>query len=469
MSLSQAQIAVVRLEGVRLANWTEVTLIGGIVFAVLAFGGTEPASFALAQIVFAATAMVLLAYPRSANLHFSMGMLTAPLLLLSLIALQLCPLPASWMRGTSTVAVGDHSHFRTLAIEPFATRVHFLIVVTCVIAFFLGYVVSQETGGKRRLTKAIVITGLGEALYGLVQYLTGWQRIFGYEKKYDLQEATGTYINRNHYAGFLEMVLPLAFALAFYELWKLHKKSGTGIRKSRQFVAMPGVHKVVVWFAIAVVISAGLFYSRSRMGIASAFLSTTLVFVLAWGKRLYGRTGLIMCGVFVGLSISLIGWLGAESVVERFQNVAQEYPTTDHNRLSIWRDTFHLIGQHPWIGTGLGTFPLAYTAVQTTFLDGFVNHAHNDYLELASDIGIPAAVALAGCFLWLFIRTVRTSRSPDTHFERFLSLGCAGSLLAILLHSLADFNFYIPANALVFASILGISMSAQPRRSSKAI
>jgi O-antigen ligase len=205
------------------------------------------------------------------------------------------------------------------------------------------------------------------------------------------------------------------------------------------------------------------------MGIASAFLSTILVFGLAWRKRLYGRAGLLVCGGFLALSISVIGWLGAESVVERFQSVSQEYPQSDHNRLSIWRDTFKLIGQHPFLGSGLGTFPIAYTAVQTTFLDGFVNHAHNDYLELASDLGIPAALGLAGCFVWLFVRAVRSSRCAGNYFDRFLALGCAGSILAILLHSLADFNLYIPGNALVFASILGLSMSVQPRRASRAI
>ena len=100
---------------------------------------------------------------------------------------------------------------------------------------------------------------------------------------------------------------------------------------------------------------------------------------------------------------------------------------------------------------------MAFTAVQSTFLGKFVNHAHNDYLEIASDVGIPAAILLFGSIVLLLRRVAKTVSLAEGRFEKAVALGCLGSIVAILLHSLTDFNLYIPANALVFSVILGLA------------
>ena len=99
--------------------------------------------------------------------------------------------------------------FSVLSIAPHNTRAQLIVLVCCVIAYFFSRQLGQERGSRRRLVAWLLILGTFEAVYGLVQYLSGWQRIFVYAKKYNLEEATGTYINRNHFAGFLEMVIPL--------------------------------------------------------------------------------------------------------------------------------------------------------------------------------------------------------------------------------------------------------------------
>jgi putative inorganic carbon (HCO3(-)) transporter len=451
----QAQVELTRIEGVGLTTWAEVSLLTAIAIAVLAFGGTEPTSFAVVEILLAGVAIIFLAKRLYAHFPFSMGMVMAPAVLVGLVLIQLCPLPVAWARRIAAGQVwNDHIQFRTLTIEPFATRAHLLVLLTCIIGFFLAYIASQGSHRKRHFIVGLVVIGLFEAFYGLVQYLTGWQHIFGYVKKYDLEEATGTYINRNHYAGLLEMVFPFALSLAFYEFWKLHTKRRAGDST---------LHRIAFWLSIAVVLFAALVYSRSRMGIAAASMSTLVMLVLAWTSRFYGRAALISCTAFLILSAGIVAWIGAASVVERFHDTAQEYAAADHTRISIWRDTLKLIRRNPWLGTGFGTFPIAYTAVQTSFLGEFVNHAHNDYLELASDLGIPAAAELTATLVWLLVHAVRAFRSASRNMDKFFALGCVGGMVAILLHSLVDFNLYIPANALVFASLLGLTMSLKTR------
>jgi O-antigen ligase len=435
-----------RLDGSIVARFAEVALIFGVALAVLAFGGTEPVSFALVQIILLATAALLVAkMPQSLVGSLSAWGFVVPAVLAAVVLTQLIPLPA---------------HL-PLSMEPYATRTHFLILLTCFIVFYLAQIVSENRKRKERLIVSLLALGTVEAFYGLVQYLSGWQHIFFFVKKYDLEEATGTYINRNHFAGMLEMILPFSVALLFYEYEKFRGRGSSAPANIRDVLTRQSLQRLLLCLFVAVVLFAALFFSRSRMGIAAACASLILIFGLAGISRFHGKMGLALSAAFVALSIGLAFWIGPGPIVERFAGVGQELTAHDQSRLAIWRHALPLVRQNAVLGTGLGTFPIAYTAVQTTFLSQFVNHAHNDYLELASDLGLPAALVLFGGIFWILARAVRTFLRARGSFERSVALGCAGSIAAILLHSMADFNLYIPANALLFALVLGIAASTR--------
>jgi O-antigen ligase len=190
-----------------------------------------------------------------------------------------------------------------------------------------------------------------------------------------------------------------------------------------------------------------------------------VIFGLLLIFRRQRKSGIVLFAIFIALSVGLAIWIGPGPIVGRFENVGQEYELRDQSRLSIWRDAMGLIERHPLFGTGLGTFPVAYTSVQTAFLGQFVNHAHNDYVELASDLGLPAALVLFASFFFVLARAARTFRNSMRNLDRAIALGCVGSLVAILLHSLTDFNLYMPANALIFSVVLGLGISTQGRNS----
>jgi O-antigen ligase len=278
-------------------------------------------------------------------------------------------------------------------------------------------------------------------------------------KKYNLEEATGTYINRNHFAGFLEMVIPFGVALVLYENGKLPRKVMLGRNVNAGIKRVLGggrLSRIGLWLLAATVMVAGLLFSLSRMGIIAAVASLGAMAVFSGFQRkagLWFAAGITACGII------LVLWMGAGPAIGRFGTISEEYTSADESRWSLWKDTARLIGGHPLLGSGLGTFPVAFTRVQSTFLGKFVNHAHNDYLELATDLGIPAAVLFFGSTGALLVRVARKAASSEVSFERAMALGCLGSIAAILLHSLTDFNLYIPANALVFSLILGLAAS----------
>ncbi len=416
-----------------------------LALAVLAFGGTERVSYAIVEVVLFAAAILLLSYSGFSSLPASRLLLAVPSGFLVLVLFQLVSLPRA----------GHPS----LSIAPGETLAHFLVLLTCLTAFVLTLALGGQRGPRRRIVYGLLAIGGFEALYGLVQYLTGWQHIFSYVRIYRQDAASGTYINENHFAGLLEMILPLCLALSLCQLELLGEPDKFGAAGVRRLLGRAELSRSLFWLAAAIVILLALIFSYSRMGILAAICSLLWIFGAAASLRLPRRTSVALAVLFVLAGGWLVMWVGPGPVIKRFGALGQEAALNGESRLAIWRGSAALIRRHPWLGTGLGTFPIAYTSVQTAFLGNFVNHAHNDYLELASDLGIPSALVLFASILYVPVRTLRRLREIHRPFDRAIALGATGAIVALLLHSFADFNLYIPANAMTFCVILGLALS----------
>jgi len=436
----------------------EAGLSIAIWIAVLAFGGTSPPFFFVSQVIILGLGGLLLSASLRAPLAANHFPLLAPLSLIALVLLQILPIPAFpglRVESLRNALAGPTGY--TFSVAPYQTVSHLLLLVTYLTAFYLVLLVCEHRDAKKRLVYGLIALGGFEAFYGLVQYLTGWQQIFAYVKKYYLEDATGTYINRNHFAGLLEMVLPFTVALGLHLAGKLRRAAQRSEAKARSLLSAPELLPLVCLLFLAVVIFTALIFSRSRMGILSALASLMAVLALAGSSSLSKRTrGMVAALIFLGI-IGIVAWVGSDPVVMRFEILGQEYTQTGQNRISIWRDTLKLIHQHPMLGTGLGTFSVAYTSVKTAFLNHLVDHAHCDYLEVVSELGVPGGILVFGSIFWILVRAVRRYRKAEDRFDTAVCLGCIGSIIAILVHSLADFNLYIPANALVFTVTLALA------------
>ncbi len=273
----------------------------------------------------------------------------------------------------------------------------------------------------------------------------------------NIEMATGTYINYSHFAGLIEMILPFALAGAFYQVSILAVRDPENLDQPGTFRGREELPKLAMCILLTALFLVALVFSESRTGLIAAFLSALSMIVLmvkSGGKR---ASTLLLLVAFLAPALSLIFWIGPEPVIARFEKLVGQNVSVHENRVAIWRDTLHLIGTHPWAGTGLETFAVVYPSVQSAFPGQFVDHAHNDYLEFASECGIPATLILFGAIFYVTALSVRSYRRRNSHLQRAIALGCFGSLIAILLHSLTDFNLHIPANALVFAVVLGVS------------
>jgi O-antigen ligase len=149
-------------------------------------------------------------------------------------------------------------------------------------------------------------------------------------------------------------------------------------------------------------------------------------------------------------------YLPTDPLVARYGALAGESISADM-RVQIWRDTTRLIKDYPLFGCGLGSYGSCFLRYKTVAPMGTVDYAHNDYLQVLSELGVfgfVAGLALVARVLLLTIRGARYASSAD---NRFMAIASAGAITAILLHSFVDFNMYVPANGLEFAWILGVA------------
>jgi O-antigen ligase len=434
--------------GLYLAIWT----------AVLAFGGASPPFFFPTQFIILGLGVVVLSASLRTPDDYNHFPILIPFSLIALVLLQIVPIPVlPGLRSAAPRSALGWRHSNTLSIAPYQTVSALLLLITYVMTFYLVLWTCERREAKKRLVYALLALGAFEAFYGLIQYLTGWQQIFLYVKKYYVQDATGTYINRNHFAGFLEMALPFAITMGLRRAGKLRQAIQRSATKARSLLSSPELLPLVGLLFVAVTIFAGLVFSRSRMGILSSLVSIGMVLALAGSSSPSKRTRAVVAALFFLGVMGIVVWVGTDPVINRFETLGQEYSQAGQNRISIWRDTLKLVRQHPVLGTGLGTFAVAYTSVQTVFLTQLVDHAHCDYLELASELGLPGGMLLFGSIFWILASAVRRYRKSEDSFDSAIRLGCIGSIAAILLHSLADFNLYIPANAVVLTVTLALA------------
>jgi O-antigen ligase len=191
------------------------------------------------------------------------------------------------------------------------------------------------------------------------------------------------------------------------------------------------------------------------MGILATVFTIVAVALLAQ-LRVRRKVWVLGILLFVGCVLGYGLWIGLGPVLARFEILGEPGYLQIEGRIGIWKDTLRLIRDFPLLGSGLGTFELLYRGYQTAVVSSNVDHAHNDYLEFASDTGVIGAALLFLPILYLLARMVISFLDDPRSYRRAVTLGCIGSTTAILLHSVTDFNLQIPANALVFAVVLGI-------------
>lgn len=304
------------------------------------------------------------------------------------------------------------------------------------LAFAAAFLLIQllPSSSITRLMTALVFLGAFESLYGLFQVGTGKEKVLWQAKQEHLGFVTGTYFNRNHLAGLLELCLGVHLGILL------------GAVKERNLKAVLG------WASLWVITLIGFFQTGSRMGIASFTLSFLILSIgILKNSWRMDRLFLLFPVLFLGMAF----FFGHHTLSLRWEDLTDNFQNWDGGRILVWKDALEILRDHPWWGTGLGSFEWIFPFYQSEKLLLGWNHAHNGYLELALEMGIPGFLVCMASFIYLGAILFR--RFILDTFSYPLLWGGLISIFSFALHGLTDFNFSVPANVLIFILIMGMS------------
>jgi len=374
----------------------------------------------------------------------------AVLLFVPYVACQLLPLPMFLLRVLSPTRahlagalanVMQPVTFAPLSIASSLTVANLLRVAAYTLVFLLarGLAGRLSTRPWTPVVPILILAAL-EAVLGIVQSAAG------------ADFAHGTYMNKKHYAGLLEMALPLAV------MWGIGRLFGRGSGSFSS--ALPAIQFSAL-LSVAVLIFIAILYSLSRMGFSAALFSLFVMAGVALGTRLPRLHTYVAVAVLAVLFVVSFVLLPPEALIAEFAKIVPTENFGGDGRFTIWRDTVHLIRAYPLFGCGFGTFDVAFLKYQTGVVDLDFAFAHNDFLQLVAELGVVGFLIPTAIILMVLLRALRAAESRGNAQVRYLGIACIGTFSALLLHSLVDFNLYIPANALVLTWIAGIA-SALP-------
>ena len=343
----------------------------------------------------------------------------------------------------------------TVSVDPFQTK-HMLLKTSFMIMFcWLIFIYCNTAQRIKKLIYAIICAGVFQALYASYLNLSPdvISPIFGYKHT---DRAIGTFTYSNFLANFLALCLCLGIGVLVSELKRNNGKGKNTLKQTlRAWAEILLSSKIVLRISLIIIIVA-LILTRSRMGNSAFFIALMVVSFLAlfvYNNKPKAFKLLIVSFFIIDLII-----IGAIFDVEKVKQRISETSIASETRDEVVRDSIPLILDKPLLGSGGGTFYTAFPAYQSEPYSGYYDNAHNDYIQFAVELGIPATAALGLLVLYCLWLCVATMRKRKTALFQGVAFGCAIAIIDMLLHSSVDYSLQAGANSMLFMVILCLAI-----------
>jgi O-antigen ligase len=382
------------------------------------------------------------------------------LLWLTWIALQAMPLSAQLLGKLSPHSLEMHQPVASLMQHPvyslsiapgltwtkwLESWLYFGIYLLCVLLI----------RGERRLRlvlTVLLVSGLAQAAYGGMMLMSGAEYGWLHKKIFYVGYATGTFVNRNHFAGYLELAAAAGLALVLADL-RLDDRQWSFRGMMTNLLDLALSQKIRARVAL-VIVASGLVLSRSRAGNLAFFTSVGVAgvaYVLLRERQMFVRA-LILFASVLAIDVMIVGErFGFETVIERIEQTRLE----EEGRVKLLQEIGPVIDQYAMTGSGLGTFSLAYEPYRSPSMGEYMNHAHNDYVEFLVEVGIIGVVLLGALLGWHVWHALRVGFLRENRLRVATAFSMLMAMIAMAVHAFADFNFQIPAVAGTFVALLG--------------
>lgn len=370
------------------------------------------------------------------------------------VLLQIVYLPSPVVELLSPQAFYWHvkDGWLSLSLDREYTKYHLLKGCAYMAGFFLALALVNSHQRLKLLMQVLVFSGTFQAIYGAFMVLSGMELGFFVEKYAGRGVATGTFVNRNHYAGYLVMCLSVGIGLLLAQLSTKQVYSWKDrLRGWLQLLLSPKI-RLRLYLAVMVV---ALVLTRARMGNIAFFsaLGFAGVVAVATGQRFSWRVVVFLMSLLIVDLLILGQWFGFDRLVERLESTQ---PMQEARVISS-AYVLEYLKDFSFTGSGGGSFYGVFPNYQPPDLPGFYLHAHNDYLEFAVELGIPVTMLLA-VFVSLGLWSAwRVQRDRQTRLYRGAAFAVTMTVAWAALHSSTDFNLQMPANALTFVTILSMA------------
>lgn len=401
-----------KLRSARLGAVVMYGAFGLLMFGPLAFGAVEPWSIFLLQ---AGSLLLMLLWLAKQWLDQEITLSWNPLFLpmfafAALIQLQIIFGRTAYLHDTMSGA---------------------MLYVAYGMLCFLATQTVIRTWQARRIAVSLAVYGFSLAAFALLQGISPNGRIYWTRVPRMGGWIYGPYVNHNHYAGIMEMLVPIPLVLALSRL-------------------LPERGRIMAGIAAAVMVGT-IFLSGSRGGMIAIFVEVTVLAIVLLRQKRRARIA-VASVAFALVLFSLLSWLGGKELTARVSSISSETRSeiSGGMRLSIDRDAFRMFLRRPVLGWGLRTFPVVYPQFRSFYTNFFINEAHNDYMQLLTEMGLAGFCVMLWFLVVLYRRALGKIANWSTQVTGALTLACMLGVTGILVHSFFDFNLQIPGNAAWF-------------------
>jgi O-antigen ligase len=384
---------------------------GLLLFGPLAFGGVDPWAIFLIE---AGSALLFLAWVwqqiQQQELRITPNPIFTPILVFAgLVGIQ---------------------YFTGLSSYRYATASAALIFCAQGLLCFLVAQSLQRTVQVNRLAFIFSIYGFLLAGFAILQSVSSAGKIYWFRASHGW--IYGPYVNHNHYAGIMELLLPVPLVLSLTHFVRDRKKALAALAAS--------------------VIAASIFLSGSRGGMAAMAVQIAVLAVIVVRREAKPGNTAMAIGVFIVVLVGVVAWIGGGALSARMSSIHSEARAelSGGTRVTIDRDALRMFVHKPLLGWGLATFPEVYPQFRSFYSDFVVNAAHNDYLQLLVENGALGFVTM----LWFLVATyrgaIRKLHNWPSDTNGAVALAAILGVTGLLVHSFVDFNLQVPANGAMF-------------------
>ncbi len=442
--------------------------IFSLLFAPLAFGTVEHWSLTVLECVVVGGCLLFLlsaCFFKDDTVRI-VGLLPLMLLLLFMM-LQLVPLPQSIVKLISPASydiyapvlqmMDNGGQWVSLSVNRRETLQELLRILSYVCMYIMTVQLLSHPDRLKKTVNIVVFCAAIIAFFAIIQKMSSPEKIFWLRSGPRNSKPFGPWINPNQFAGYIEMVVFWAVALFLFYRPRV-RGNETFREKFVGFFTVPGVHFHLFLGYATVLMVLAVFISLCRGGILSLILGGSCFLFLFHCK--FPRKGRFTIFTIIMASLVAVSWFGWESILREFGYGFDSQGRLSDGRLFLWEDVLKIIKDFPLLGAGFGSFMAIYPLYKTIGGDFIYDHAHNDYLELFSDGGI-IGFSITACFvlvvLWHGWKMIRVRRDQ---YAILLGIGSISGLVAMLGHSITDFNMHNGAVGLYFFLLCGVLVAS---------